>query len=281
MPQPGRAGDEAPTPDATVALPPRPSAKNLQLAALPMPQRGDAAWLRNAVTLPHPPGDVAIAIIIDDMGIDQKRSRLAIGLPAPLTLSFIPYGYHLPELVAAARAAGHEVMLHMPMEPLDAEADPGPNALRTSVPIEENQRRLLWAFSRIDGIVGLNNHMGSKFTAWQPGMEMVMREVEARGLLFVDSFTNNASVGLHLARDRRLPAAARDVFIDHDITRVAIDHSLQELEKVARRRGFAVGIAHPHDLTRDALATWIAQAKTRGVDFVPISHIVQRAMKSG
>ena len=109
-------------------------------------------------------GDNVVTSTLDDMGIDQKRSRLAISLPAPLTLSFIPYGYHLPELVAAARAAGHEVMLHMPMEPLDAEADPGPNALRTSVSIEENQRRLLWAFSRIDGVelnvLGLNFGLG-------------------------------------------------------------------------------------------------------------------------
>jgi hypothetical protein len=260
-------------------VPPRPGPKNLDLAALPMPR--DPAWVRNAVKVPEGPRNAVVAIIVDDMGIDQKRSRLAIGLPAPLTLSFIPYGYHLQELAAAARAAGHEVMLHMPMEPLDAEADPGPNALRTSVSIEENRNRLIWAFGRIDGIVGLNNHMGSKFTAWQPGMEMVVREAQARGLLFVDSITNNESVGYRLAHGRKLPAASRDVFIDHDITTVAIVHSLQDLERVARRKGYAVGIAHPHDLTRELLKRWIVEAKARGIDFVPISYIAQRAMKTG
>jgi polysaccharide deacetylase 2 family uncharacterized protein YibQ len=260
-------------------LPPRPAPRNPELAALPMPR--DPAWIRNAVKVPDGPHGAAIAIIVDDMGIDQKRSRLAIGLPAPLTLSFIPYGYHLPELVAAARAAGHEVMLHMPMEPLDTEADPGPNALRTTVSIEENRNRLLWAFGRFDGIVGLNNHMGSKFTTWAPGMEMVLREAQARGLLFVDSITNNESVGYRLAHARKLPSASRDVFIDHDITTVAIVHSLQELERVARRKGYAVGIAHPHDLTRELLKRWIVEAKARGIDFVPISFIAQRAMKTG
>ena len=260
-------------------VPPRPAPKNLDLAALPMPR--DPAWVRNAVKVPEGLRNAVVAIIVDDMGIDQKRSRLAIGLPAPLTLSFIPYGYHLQELAAAARAAGHEVMLHMPMEPLDTEADPGPNALRTSVSIEENRNRLIWALGRIDGIVGLNNHMGSKFTAWQPGMEMVVREAQARGLLFVDSITNNESVGYRLAHGRKLPAASRDVFIDHDITTVAIVHSLQELERVARRKGYAVGIAHPHDLTRELLKRWIVEAKARGIDFVPISYIAQRAMKTG
>jgi polysaccharide deacetylase 2 family uncharacterized protein YibQ len=215
------------------------------------------------------------------MGIDQKRSKLAIELPAPLTLSFIPYGYHLKELVAAARAAGHEVMLHLPMEPMDPEADPGPHALRTTVSLEENRRRLEWALSRFDGFVGLNNHMGSKFTSWKAGMELVMQEVQAKGLLFVDSFTSNESVGYALARQHKLPCASRDVFIDHDISRPAIEHSLKELERIARKRGYAVGIAHPHDLSREILKTWIKEAKSRGVDFVPISYIAQRGMKTG
>jgi hypothetical protein len=262
-----------------ITLPPRPRPKNLQLAALPMP-RADA-WIRNAVAMPDVPRDVMIAIIVDDMGIDQKRSKGIIGLPAPLTLSYIPYGYHLRELIAASRAAGHEVMLHMPMEPLDNNVDPGPNALRTTASVEENRSRLLWALSRVEGIVGLNNHMGSKFTTWRDGMAMVIREVQERGMLFVDSFTNNESVGYLLARERRLPSAARDVFIDHDISRDAIEKSLRELERVARRRGYAVGIAHPHDLTREALRRWMREAETRGVDFVPISQIVRRRMKTG
>jgi polysaccharide deacetylase 2 family uncharacterized protein YibQ len=278
MALPGAHG-EAPAPDVSATLPPHPVAKDLTLAMLPMP--GDAAWIRNAVKLPPAPRDVVIAVIIDDMGIDQKRSKLAIELPAPLTLSFIPYGYHLKELVAAARAAGHEVMLHLPMEPMDPEADPGPHALRTTVSLEENRRRLEWALSRFDGFVGLNNHMGSKFTSWKAGMELVMQEVQAKGLLFVDSFTSNESVGYALARQHKLPCASRDVFIDHDISRPAIEHSLKELERIARKRGYAVGIAHPHDLSREILKTWIKEAKSRGVDFVPISYIAQRGMKTG
>lgn len=272
----------AQTPDRPVVQTPPLGEKKLQLASLPM-LHGDAPWIRNAVKLAPAPRDVAIAIIIDDMGIDQKRSKLAIGLPAPLTMSFIPYGYHLRALTGAARAAGHEIMLHVPMEPLDPEIDPGPHALRTTLSVAENRRRLDWDFSRLDGdgYVGINNHMGSKFTAWKAGMEMVMQEVKARGLLFVDSFTSNESVGFHLARADRLPSAARDIFIDHAINRAAIEHSLQELERIARRRGYAVGIAHPHDLSREILAKWIPEAKARGVSFVPISYIVRREFKSG
>jgi len=267
------AGDDA----AAVTPPPRPAPKNLQFAALPMP-RADA-WIRNAIAMPDKPRGVVIALIIDDLGIDQKRSWAMIALPGPLTLSFIPYGYHLHAMTSAARKAGHEVMLHVPMEPMDPNIDPGPNALRTTLSVEENRQRLLWALTRVDGIVGLNNHMGSKFTKWPAGMEMVMQEVQAHGLLFVDSFTSSKSVGFQLARADGLPSAARDVFIDDDISRAGIAHSLQDLEKVARRRGFAVGIAHPHDLTREALKTWMVEVRARGIDFVPISYIIRQHMK--
>jgi uncharacterized protein len=271
------AGDEAGDDAAAVKLPPRPVPKNLQLAALPMP-RADA-WIRNAIAMPEKRRDVVIALIIDDLGIDQKRSWAMIALQGPLTLSFIPYGHHLHALTSAARKAGHEVMLHMPMEPMDPKIDPGPNALRTTLSVEENRQRLLWALTRVDGIVGLNNHMGSKFTTWRDGMEMVIQEVQEHGLLFVDSFTSSKSVGFRLARADGLPSAARDVFIDDDISRAGISQGLERLEKVARRRGFAVGIAHPHDLTREALKTWMVEVRSRGIDFVPISYIIRQHLK--
>ena len=252
---------------------------DLVIAALP-PQT-DPLWIRNAASSSVPTGEPVIAILIDDMGIDQKRSRVAIDLPAPVTLSFIPYGYHLRELTGKARAAGHEIMLHLPMEPLDPEANPGPNALLTKLDRTEILRRLRWGLDRFEGYVGVNNHMGSKFSAWRPGMQLVMSELRSRGLLFIDSWTSNQSVGLSLSKELQVPNASRDIFIDHDISRVAIRHSLAELEYIARQRGFAVGIGHPHDLTLTMLNRWMAEARARGIEFVPISAIVRRGMKSG
>ncbi|MCG8543491.1 MAG: divergent polysaccharide deacetylase family protein [Alphaproteobacteria bacterium] len=252
---------------------------DLVIAALP-PQT-DPLWIRNAAKTNVPTGAPVIAIIIDDMGIDQKRSRVAIALSTPLTLSFIPYGYHLRELTTKARAAGHEIMLHLPMEPLDPEANPGPNALLTKLDGTEILRRLRWGLDRFEGYVGVNNHMGSKFSAWRPGMKLVMNELRSRGLLFLDSWTSSRSVGLSLSKELQVPNASRDIFIDHDISQVAIQHSLAELEYVARQRGFAVGIGHPHDLTLSMLKRWMAEARARGIEFVPISAIVRRGMKSG
>ena len=265
-PRDGAPGAEAPPTEAQVAI-------------LPMPLR--PAWLRNAVPSPDPGQKPMIAVVVDDMGIDQKRSRRAIALPAPLTLAFIPYGYHLPELTEMAHAAGHELLVHLPMEPLDADADPGPNALLTSLSHDEIMRRLRWGLTRFDGYVGLNNHMGSKFSAWPEGMMSVLAELKARGLLFLDSRTSPNSIGDDLARRMGVPHVGRDVFLDNIATEAAVRKQLAELEELARRRGHAVGIGHPHDATIAALAKWLPDAAARGFLLVPVSAIVRRTQPQG
>ncbi len=250
-----------------------------QLASLPGPR--DATWLRHAVRTPREPGKAMIAIVIDDLGIDQKRTRRAIEMPGPMTMAFIPYGYNLPRLTKIARTGGHEILLHLPMEPLRESVDPGPHAMLTTLSAGELRKRLLWNLARMEGYVGVNNHMGSRFTAWRPGMRLVMREIRERGLLFLDSWTNKRSYGIKLARENGVPSAVRDVFIDHDIDAAMIGKRLRQLESIARRRGFAIGIGHPYDLTTKLLPVWMAEAKARGIQFVPISTIVQRRMTAG
>lgn len=250
-----------------------------QLASLPGPR--DSTWLRHAVRTPRVPGKAMVAIVIDDLGIDQKRTRRSIEMPAPMTMSFIPYGFNLPRLTKTARAAGHEILLHLPMEPLRQSVDPGPHAMLTTLSADELRKRLAWNLARLEGYVGVNNHMGSRFTAWRPGMRLVMREIRERGLLFLDSWTNKKSYGIKLARENGVPSAVRDVFIDHDIDAESIGKRLRQLESIARRRGFAIGIGHPYDLTIKLLPAWMAAAKKRGIQFVPISTIVQRRMTAG
>ena len=250
--------------------------KQTRLAGLPIPPKPQ--WLRNAIRTPDPDGAPMIAVIVDDVGVNQARSREAVRLPGPLTIAFIPYGNNLKTHVAAARRAGHEIMVHIPMQPLDPGADPGPNALLTDLDPDELLRRLRWDLDRFDGYVGVSNHMGSRFTVWDEGMRLVMREVRRRGLLYVDSWTHNKSLGMPMSRRFRVPNAARDIFIDHDITEPAIRRRLGKLERIASRRGYAVGIAHPYRLSMEILEEWIHSVQARGYRLVPISTIVRHRL---
>ncbi len=270
-------------PVATVSPPAPPTS-----AAAPSPKpfqeilgaRRDA-WLANAVPSPAAAGRPMIAVVMDDLGIDQRRTRRSIALPAPLTLAFLPYGYNLKKLSAAGRSAGHELIVHVNMEPIDRDVDAGPNALLTELDDDEIRARLEWALTRFDGFIGVSNHMGSRFTEWSDGVEVVLRELRGRGLLFLDSMTSQKSVGAALARAHGMAYARRDVFLDNDRSASKIAFRLAETERIARRRGYAIAIGHPHDSTLDALADWIPAVKKRGFLLVPLSAIVRQRMGEG
>ncbi len=271
----------APSPVKPVTPPQQPQPQPQQQAALPRPpappqDATQPAWLRYAVAAPRlASGQAMIAIVIDDMGIDRPRSMRAVELPGPLTLSYLPYGKDLESQTALARFKGHELMVHLPMEP-SGSADPGPDALKTDLDERELRRRIAANLSHFGAYVGVNNHMGSKFTASRPGMEIVIDEMRRRGLLFLDSRTSAQSVGAELATAAGVPNASRNIFLDDVLSSDNVWHQLGEVEKMARRNGYAIAIGHPHDNTLDALAQWLPSLRDKGFVLVPLTTIVRQ-----
>ncbi|WP_189051223.1 divergent polysaccharide deacetylase family protein [Aliidongia dinghuensis] len=240
---------------------------------LPAPH-GEPAWRRNALPSAPVAGQPMIAIVIDDMGLDRKRSAEVMTLPGPLTLSFMTYADDLAKQTAVGRAHGDEIMLHMPMEPQARHVDPGPNALVTGLDDDELRRRVIWGLGRMDGFVGVNNHMGSKFTESQPGMTIVLEQLRQRGLFFLDSRTTPHSVGLATARQMGVPSVGRDVFLDNFMTDPEVARELAQTEAVARKNGVAIAIGHPHDATIAELRQWLPTVAAKGFQLVPVSAIV-------
>ncbi|HYF88588.1 divergent polysaccharide deacetylase family protein [Azospirillum sp.] len=238
------------------------------------PSGNAALWRRNALPAEVPQGKPIIAIVIDDMGLDRKRSTRMAGLRGPLTLSWLPYARDLQVQAKAARANGHELMLHMPMEP-SVKADPGPNALLVSLDRGEIVKRARAALDSFDGYVGVNNHMGSRFTADRAALAPVLGELHRRGLLWLDSRTTPNSAGIGLAQELKMPWAGRDIFLDNQETVAAVKAQLAKTEQVAKRQGYAVAIGHPHDATIDALASWLPEVQKRGFVLVPVSAVVR------
>lgn len=215
-----------------------------------------------------------IAIVIDDMGVDKKHSSQAMDLQGPLTLSFLTYATDLEHQTERARAKGHELMLHVSMEPGSSTVDPGPNALLTELSNEELHRRLNWGLDRFSTYVGINNHMGSKFTSDSESMKVVLAELKRRGLLFLDSRTSGKTVGAKLAREMGVPVAERNIFLDHENSIEAVNKQLLQVEKMARRKGLAIAIGHPREATIKALKPWLQEIEAKGFRLVPLSTVV-------
>lgn len=239
------------------------------------------AWQRFAALTEKPDGRPMIAVIIDDMGVDHGRSARAIRLPAPVTLAFLPYARGLARQLEAARRLGHELMVHLPMEPERHTADPGPDVLRVADPPEELRRRIELALGRFTGVVGLNNHMGSRFTEDPAGMRVLLGEVNAHGMLFIDSRTTAKTVAPEIARELGVPFAARDVFLDDDPTAPSVLAQLRRAEAVARHKGSAIAIGHPRDATLDELKGWLSALERRGFVLVPVSAVVRQRWHAG
>jgi polysaccharide deacetylase 2 family uncharacterized protein YibQ len=234
------------------------------------------AWRARAVPPPANARPPYVALLIDDAGLDRRGTQRAIAMPGPVTLSFMSYANELSEQSGAARAAGHEVMLHLPMEPLDAKRNnPGPNALFVNLDADELQRRLTWHLDRFSDYVGVNNHMGSRFTADAARMGQVLNEINRRQVFWLDSLSGPNSAGPALARKRGVDAAERDIFLDDDRS-PGIAHELATMERMARSRGDVIAIGHPHGATLTALEKWIATAQERGFTLVPVSTVLLR-----
>lgn len=235
-------------------------------------------WRRYAAAAPVIDGRPMVAIVIDDLGLDRRRTRRTIDLPGPLTLSFLTYAGELPKQTASARNKGHELLVHVGMEPVNKATNAGPNVLHARLSMDEIRRRLTWGLERFGGYVGINNHMGSGFTTDVDGMAAVMGELDRRGLLFLDSRTTAKSVGRAEAVRKGVPFAERNVFLDPVGTDLTVEHQLAELERIAIRYGRAIAIGHPHDGTLNALERWIGGLEARGFALVPLSTIVSSRM---
>jgi polysaccharide deacetylase 2 family uncharacterized protein YibQ len=231
-------------------------------------------WRKNAVSF-RDLNKPLVAIVIDDVGLDRPRSKRAWELPGPLTMSFLPYAKDLREQVKAARARGHELMLHLPMEPAGRN-DPGPNALLVSLSDAELRQRTTAALDSFEGFAGVNNHMGSRFTAFKPGMETVLRQLKGRGLMFLDSRTSAQSVGDQLAQEMGVPSIVRHVFLDDEETLDAVRRKLAEAEAIARRLGFVVVIGHPHEATLQALGEWLPGVQGKGLALAPATAVLRK-----
>lgn len=243
----------------------------------PVPvQEGDTTTAP-IVKPPVATGEGTIAIIIDDMGSSLKEVRDLMAIGVPLTFSVIPGLREANQVAETAHAGGYDVMLHIPMEPQDYPTRRlESNGLLTAYSGDEIEKRMRGYFQTVPHAIGANNHMGSRFTEDRDKMRIVLEMLKSKRMFFVDSMTTPRSVGLSLSRELGLNATARSApFLDNSQDVAAVKLQLGALERLARKRGSAIGICHPHRATIQALAEELPRLQSRGIRFVQVSRLVR------
>ncbi len=216
-----------------------------------------------------------IALIIDDLGHGLAAGRRAIALPGPVACAVLPATPRARLLAESAAAQGKEVLLHLPLQAqnLSGRADPG--ALHLDMSRERFAAVFAEHLAAIPHVSGVNNHRGSLLTRHPGHMRWLMEELRARdGLFFVDSYTTHQSVALQLAHESGVPAARRDVFLDNERTPGAVAKSFERLKRLARQRGWAIGIGHPYPETLEFLEQALPALASEGIELVSLGELI-------
>jgi len=217
-----------------------------------------------------------IAILIDDIGYDPGALRRLLAIEAPLAFSVLPRIPHSRSSAEAVHRAGKEVLLHLPMEPHGyPDRNPGRGALFASMTAREIRKTLEEDMKSVSRAEGVNNHMGSKFMEEREPLRVVFDVLDARGLYFVDSVTTDASVARELAAEKNLRFAPRDLFIDDAEDREWARVHLERLLETRSEWNELLLIGHPYPETVAALEEMIPRFQSRGIEFVPLSALVE------
>ena len=220
-------------------------------------------------------GIAKVAIVIDDFGYDGRLARRFLQIDAPLSFSVLPNGTFSKSIARRVSQAGRELMLHLPMEPKGyPEIDPGIGALLTEMTDMELVEALRKNLDSLPYIKGVNNHMGSRFCENEEKLRLVMRELKNRGLFFVDSRTTSRTQAYKVAQEEDVPSAERNVFLDNIQSPQAIRRQLKRLIQLAKLKGEAIGIAHPHEVTLKVLKEDVPKLSSKGIELVPVSQLV-------
>lgn len=215
-----------------------------------------------------------IAIIIDDIGFSEERLDDFLGIGAPLTFSILPKLSMSARLAEKIHSLNYEIMLHQPMEPIDPSVDPGPGALYVKDPIDKISATIKENIAETPYITGINNHMGSKFTACGKEMTEALTVVRERGLFFVDSLTTSRSTGYRTAKTMNISTGKRNIFIDNLQDEAHITMQLENLKGLAQIFGHATGIGHPFPETARAVNRFYNSIRSTDISMVPVSSLL-------
>lgn len=224
---------------------PGPTARATPPASRPLPADFESAGRGRGV----------VAVVIDDVGYEESALRSLAALDGPLALSVLPSTPHAREAASLAKRKGWDLMVHLPM---DSEAG---KPERDSIGEKDSdgviRERLAAALERVPGAIGLNNHQGSTATKDARVVRAVLGLVKERSLFFLDSRTTVASAVPREARSLGVAFLERDVFLDDAAAEAeapggvpeALESAWRKALAVARKKGHAIVIGHPHPAT--------------------------------
>ena len=216
-----------------------------------------------------------VAIVIDDCGADMSSVRTLLDTGLPFSYAILPNKQYSSDVLELVKARGRVPMLHLPMEPLDASAmSEGANTIRVAQTPGQKLALLRKHLASLQGVVGVNNHQGSRATSDRATMRTVIGELRSQGFFFLDSRTASTSVGNSVAREMGVPTARNDIFLDNSSDVEAIRAQVYKALAIADKNGSVIAICHARPNTAQCWKKYASEFKKTGVTFVPVTELL-------
>lgn len=216
-----------------------------------------------------------MAIVIDDFGYNKEPISAFVAIDRPLTFAILPYHPFSHEAATRGLSSGHQIILHLPMEPLARSEESEKLTIRITMSDEEIQTMTQKALENIPGLIGVNNHQGSRATADKRVMKVVLGQLKANNLFFLDSRTNSQSVGAESARQLGVRTGENELFIDNSDDVNAIKEKLHLAQQMAIKHGSVTVIGHARMNTATAVSEMIPELESNGIKLIFVSQIVK------
>ncbi len=213
-----------------------------------------------------------LAIVIDDV---SRPSQLAAikATNIKMTPSIFPPSELSMTSHRLAKGLKH-YMIHLPMESGNKQFNTQYKTLLTSFSNKQIQSRVHELRQLFPSARYINNHTGSVYTNNYEAMRKLYIALRKEGFVFVDSRTIGSSKVRNIAHKFGDAYVSRDIFIDnmHEVS--YIHGQLEKAVKIAKKKGYAIAIGHPHSVTMQALAS--ANEILKDVELVYIDSIYKK-----
>lgn len=216
-----------------------------------------------------------VAFIIDDLGYETEVAKKMMELEFPIALSILPFLQYSEFIAEEGKKKNQEIMLHIPMEPNNSDADPGPGAIKSYMSEEEIRQAVRGSIFNFPYVVGVNNHMGSKITEDRKIMKIILEEIKRYDLFFIDSVTTRNSIAYEVAQEMEIKSAVRSIFLDNENGIEYIKGQMLEIQETALREGEVIAIGHGRINTFYVLKLIIPELIKAGIEIVPVSELVK------
>ncbi len=220
------------------------------------------------------PARPRLAIVLDDWGYSTKNLEAILQVDKPVTISILPGLPYSTTIAQKVEAHGHQVIIHMPMEP-KAKIKLELTTLYTSMTDDEIRANLYKALQTVPGAVGMNNHEGSKATEDRRLMKVVFGELKKNNMFFLDSLVTNYSVCEPVAKDAGIRFIKRSVFLDNESDPAYIKKQIEKAMDLAVKNGDAVAIGHDRPNTIAVLKESIPLIESRGIEMTFVSNLAR------